>query len=515
MASIFKPRGKTKYVILYTDASGRRRKKTGATDKTVTQRIARDLENRVALRREGLIDPADETNAHHQSRPLCDYLNDFEANLRARDNTAHHAKLHSDRARRVASLVCGGRLADFDPPKTAGKLDRARANARRAEILRRGRLADLTLSKVQDALGARRAAGHSLQTLNHHRAAIRGFVLWARKDGRLRDDPLLGLSGFNPKEDRRHDRRTLAVDELRRLIQAAEAAPLYREMTGPARALVYRLAVASGLRYAEIASITPESFDLAGDHPFVTVLACYAKNGQTATLPLPRDVAADLGPFVRGLPTSRPVFSLPHGEGAAMLRKDLDRAGIAYRDEAGRVFDFHALRCQCATLADQVGVSPRVVQRLMRHSSLDMTNRYTRPRAVDIENAAAALPSLRPHGVGREVGTVAATGTDGSARDATRNATAAEEDDPNPLINKMIASNGDRYVNPLVVGSSPTPVTPDRNRQDPPRAVLNPRHPGVYNPSSSEGLNSQSRQDTSDSAPKRPLRWANGGQGVR
>ncbi len=60
------------------------------------------------------------------------------------------------------------------------------------------------------------------------------------------------------------------------------------------------------------------------------------------------------------------------------------------------MFDFHSLRCQCATLADQAGVSPRVVQKLMRHSSLELTGRYTRPRAVDIESAAALLPSLKP-----------------------------------------------------------------------------------------------------------------------
>ena len=29
MASVFKPRGKSKYVIFYTDETGRRRKKTG------------------------------------------------------------------------------------------------------------------------------------------------------------------------------------------------------------------------------------------------------------------------------------------------------------------------------------------------------------------------------------------------------------------------------------------------------------------------------------------------------
>jgi hypothetical protein len=148
VASIFKPKNKSKYVIFYTDETGRRRKKIGATDKTVTQRIARDLENRVILRRDGLIDPAAESRAVQQARSLGDHLDDFEANLRARNNTVDYAALHSDRARRLAALVCGGKLTVFDPPKTASKAERVRADARRAEILTRGRPSDLTLSKV-------------------------------------------------------------------------------------------------------------------------------------------------------------------------------------------------------------------------------------------------------------------------------------------------------------------------------------------------------------------------------
>src|SRR5262249_20858195 len=189
-----------------------------------------------------------------------------------------------------------------------------------------------------------------------------------------------------------------------------------------------------------------ESFDLAGGHPTVTVLACYVKNGQTATQPLPRDLAADLGPFLRALAPRRPVFALPPARGAAMLRKDLDRAGIAYRDGAGRVFEFPALRPQCAPLADQAGVSPRVVQRPLRHASLDMTNRYPRPRAVDLENAAAPLPSLRPRAAAREAGALAATGTDAPAPNATQGATAAECDDPNPLADSMVASSDERLA---------------------------------------------------------------------
>jgi hypothetical protein len=68
MASVFKPAGAKKYVILFTDATGRRRKKTGATDKTVTERIARDIENRVALRREGVIYARTDALASHEAR---------------------------------------------------------------------------------------------------------------------------------------------------------------------------------------------------------------------------------------------------------------------------------------------------------------------------------------------------------------------------------------------------------------------------------------------------------------
>ena len=94
-----------------------------------------------------------------------------------------------------------------------------------------------------------------------------------------------------------------------------------------------------------------------------------------------------------------------------MLKVDLAAAGIPYRDPAGLVFDFHSLRCQCATLADQAGVSPRVAQKLMRHSTLELTGRYTRPRMHDVEGAIGALPSLRPNPPAREAGS--ATGTDG------------------------------------------------------------------------------------------------------
>jgi integrase len=184
----------------------------------------------------------------------------------------------------------------------------------------------------------------------------------------------------------------VSLDELTRLIEVADRGPDFQEMTGRARALCYRLAASTGLRYSEIASIRPASFDRKA--PSVTIQAAYTKNGDPATLPIPGDLAGDLRPFVATLPADSPVFPLPE-KGAAMLRADLEAADIPYVDASGLFFDFHALRCQTATLADAAGVSPRVVQRLIRHSTLELTGRYTKPRAVDIEAAASMLPSLR------------------------------------------------------------------------------------------------------------------------
>ena len=345
--------------------------------------MARAAESEAARIKAGSVDTKELARIVHSGHPLDDHFTEYRASLIAKGATEKHANLASYRSCRVASVAKIDRLTDLDP------------------------------ERVQEALKALCDEGLSLQTVNHHRTAIRAFSKWCWKSGRTRTDSLAGVTGFNAKEDRRHDRRTLGVDELRVLIEVAHSGPPWRKMTGPTRALCYRLAVGTGLRYSEIASITRESFDWTANPATVMVAAGYTKNGEPATLPLPSDLALDLHAYVASLPPGRPIFPLAPDRGAKMLRPDLERAGIPYVDAGGLVFDFHALRCQCATLADQAGVTPRVVQRLMRHSTLELTGRYTRPRAVDIEKAAESLPSLRPDADRPNASTLAATGTDG------------------------------------------------------------------------------------------------------
>ena len=454
MSSVFKKdrRKGSPWYVDYTDETGRRLRIKGCPDRGATEQIARKLESDVELRRRGVIDARDDARVAHSARPLAVHLDGFRDHLAAKGTTPKHATMTIEMARRMVALAKGAPLAAVVPPKRITSADRVEFASRAGVFVQAARLADLTADRVQAALATLRDSGMSLQSVNHHRAAIRGFSRWAWRSGRTTDDALAGVSGMNAKEDRRHDRRTLALDDLRRLIEAAHRGPAYRMMTGPTRALCYRLAVATGLRFSEIRSITPEGFDLDGRRPTVTVTAGYTKNGEPATLPLPADLAADLARLVAPIPRGVAVFPLPD-RGATMLQVDLASAGIPYRDDAGQVFDFHSLRCQCATLADQAGVSPRVVQRMMRHSTLELTGRYTRPRVADLEGATDSLPSLAPRGATCEV--LAATGTD-PAPSATAGATDDGDDRPKALLVMGDASTVQRNHNPRVGGSNPS-----------------------------------------------------------
>ena len=165
MASIFKPAGKSKYVILYHDENGHRRKKTGATDKQVTERIARDLENRIILLKEGTINLKAEAYRDHEAKSLTSHLVDYEAALVAKGNTRNHCVATVSRIKKLLTL------AKFKS------------------------ISDLSVSRALDAIQILQSTrGFNQQTLNHHIRAVKGLSRWLHKEGRSREHPL-GLPG--------------------------------------------------------------------------------------------------------------------------------------------------------------------------------------------------------------------------------------------------------------------------------------------------------------------------------
>ena len=82
-----------------------------------------------------------------------------------------------------------------------------------------------------------------------------------------------------------------------------------------------------------------------------------------------------------------------------MLKKDLARAGIPYKDEIGRCFDFHGLRALCASMLVRRGVHPKIAQAILRHSDINLTmNVYTRIDQAQKVSAVAGLSDLFAEG---------------------------------------------------------------------------------------------------------------------
>jgi len=98
--------------------------------------------------------------------------------------------------------------------------------------------------------------------------------------------------------------------------------------------------------------------------------------------------------FVAGKLPATQAFNMP-GKPVKMFKADLEAAGIAYVDDAGRFADFHSLRHSFGTLLAAAGVHPKTAQTLMRHSDINLTmSRYTHIFRGQESEAIESLPDL-------------------------------------------------------------------------------------------------------------------------
>jgi len=249
----------------------------------------------------------------------------------------------------------------------------------------------------------------SVKTSNHYLASMLSFCNWLKRQRRITENPLSSLSKLNPATDRRHVRRALEVDELRRLLGATRTGPNWHGMDGESRYWLYRLAAETGLRSNELRCLKRADLNLS-DEPTITVQAKSAKNRSAATLPLRSSTATELETFLKGKHPGAAVFNMPRPENVVvMLRQDLKAAGIDYRDDAGRVADFHALRTTFASQLVRSGVDIRTAKDLMRHSTIAMTGDvYACTLRGTLHDAIARLPDFDAS----ELQEQRATGTD-------------------------------------------------------------------------------------------------------
>ena len=76
-----------------------------------------------------------------------------------------------------------------------------------------------------------------------------------------------------------------------------------------------------------------------------------------------------------------------------MIKKDLKTAGIAEKDDADRIVDFHSLRHTFISLLALNNVHPKTAQELARHSDINLTmNCYTHTLLEERASAVAKIP---------------------------------------------------------------------------------------------------------------------------
>ncbi len=323
------------------------------------------------------------------AKPLKEHVTDWANALTAKANTPDHVAMVS---RRTNRLIAGCGFKFFTDIS--------------AEMVQ------AFLANMRDDNDAKR--GISAQTSNFYLSALKQFCRWMVKHQRALNNPLGHLEPLNVKVDRRRDRRALAVDEVKRLLNATATGPERYGMTGPARRLLYLLALETGLRSNELRSLSRGSFDLNERAPTVTVAAGYSKRRREDTLPLRPALAAELRAWLANKLPGAPAFNVPNDRKSAakMFRADTDAADIAFRDEANEVIDFHALRHTFITNLARSGVHPKTAQSLARHSTITLTmDKYSHTLIGEQADALKGLPDL----TGPIVGEMRKTGTDDRA----------------------------------------------------------------------------------------------------
>ena len=410
-------RQSSKWYVKYRDADGIVRCVPAYKDKTASQQLAARLEKEAELAREGVVDRYKE----HRSTPLTEHLADFRQALLDKGDTPEYVEIVLSRTTRT---VEGCKFKFWG---------------------------DIQASKVERYLSELRNNGEgiSAQTFNFYLQAIKQFAKWVVQDGRASESPLKHLKGMNVRTDRRHDRRPLEPDEMRRLLEATASGPKRYGMEGSERALLYRVAAETGLRRKELRSLKVSSFDFKANT--VSVTSAYAKNKRTAVLPLRPDTAVELQAFfadkLPGVRAFGGTYKRLTDKTACMLKADLAEAGIPYVDAAERYADFHCLRHTTGSLLAASGVHPKVAQSIMRHSDINLTmSIYTHTLRGQESEAVAALPDLSlPSSKAQEA---VATGTDSKPMENGRGKNGKWTPKWTPQLTPTLFSGSDRSATP-------------------------------------------------------------------
>jgi integrase len=417
---------------------------TGCRDKQAAKSKLAELQSTSEKIRGGVITSQDAETGKHAKRTVAEHIADYCDYLTQENKHSDRVKTTRKRLHEVADACDFRRLHDLNADKfikwLSGELQK-----------------DRSLATINDYTGTLISFGYWLtgKRVRNKKSSMLG-------DKRLEVNPFAGVGKYNEADDLRRQRRALNETELRRLLFVARWRPLaefgretvakvgddlptspksrktwslarldYETIQGAVgiakaklgantafleqldqrgfeRYLIYKVAVLTGLRRGEIASLTLDHLRLDGPTAFLSMKPSDTKNREAVDIPLRADLLDELRQWVEIKTRSRStlkiksasidrnqrLFNVPKSL-VRCLDRDLAAAGIAKVDDRGRTVDVHALRHTFGTLLSKGGVAPRTAQQAMRHSDIRLTMKtYTDPRLLDVAGAVDALPDL-------------------------------------------------------------------------------------------------------------------------
>ena len=408
----------------FRDADGvMRRVTTGCRDQQAARQVLANIISEVEKIKAGIISREEAHVSVHSDTSLEQHVADYLTHMRACERNADHIQNTGQAIKRVANDCGFVRLRDVERVKAERWL------LKQAEL------------------------GMSARTRNTYRIALVAFGNWCVRESRLLANPFAALPRANEAADRRRERRALTMEEIGRLLKAAEERPLHNLMkitrgkdkgkslanlgprackkmrrVGQSHAMFFRIAMFTGLRFSEIKSLKVADVHLDANPPHLTLHAKFDKARRGARQPMSNDLVGHLRQYLaarlihaqeeargQGEPCQIALASeerlIAHVPLLRAFNMDLEYAGIEKKDQRGRTLDIHSLRHTFGTLLARSGVAPRTAMDLMRHSDIRLTtNIYQHLELVDTAGAVNQLPVVGSETAVRKTGTDATRG---------------------------------------------------------------------------------------------------------
>jgi integrase len=222
------------------------------------------------------------------------------------------------------------------------------------------RLNDITAWQIEQYKKTRREEGNASATVNLDLCFLKALLNKAIAWNKLAEYPA------------KHVKLLKVTNERTRFLSEEEEAAILAACSPPLRWIV-EAGLLTGFRPRELASLRPEDVDLTRN--LVTVAACYAKTGESRTIPMGERLRVVIQEALAQRGDAPTVFTTVKGKPWRPASFGMVFCGACVR--AGITpCGPHTLRHTFASRLIMAGVDLRTVQELLGHKTISMTLRY-------------------------------------------------------------------------------------------------------------------------------------------